>query len=137
VSKIDSSRKWTHTNGLIIVGLEQADKTILNAIIHDIDINPGDALSLTAQRLLDTPEVHSSIQRAELNELTPELGFGQIRNPAAPSTQSSIEQPKHLHEITLLNALNLVAATKGTGVWEYEQYTCNNKSSFRLSWIVK
>jgi len=138
ISTIESTRTWTYKDGLILVGLEQSDKTILRTVIHDVDFNPTEALTLSAQRLLETPEVRTSIQNAELNELSPELGFGQIRkNPSAASLQSSLNEAKHLHEISLLHALNVVAATKGTGVWEYEQFNCSNRTSFRLNWAVK
>jgi hypothetical protein len=138
VSKIDGTRKWTQKNGLIIVGFEQADNTILSAVIHDADINPEDALTLTAQRLLMTNEVRSKIEMLGLNQLSPELGFDQIRkNPTPPPLQSPPRQQKHLHEVSLLDALNIVAAMKGTAVWEYEQYSCNKRSAFRLGWVVK
>jgi hypothetical protein len=138
VSRIDGSRKWFFTNGLIIVGSELTGKTILDSVIHDIDIDPSEALSITTQRLLNTPEVRSRVQRAGLNELTPELGFAQIRkDPGSTPVQLPVKRPKHLHRTTLQDALNVAAAMKGTGVWEYEQYTCKSKSSFRLDWVVK
>jgi hypothetical protein len=134
VSTVDHARNWTYADGLILVGLEQADDTILNTVISDIEIPPGEALSLSAQRLLHTPEVQAAIEKAKLNEITPELGFGQIsRNPKPPQ----IDQPTHLQGVTLMKALNTLASMKGTPVWEFEQTKCNNKSSFRLDWPVK
>lgn len=138
ISRIDAQRKWVYTNRIVIVGLELTGKTILNTLIHDVDIHPEEALSLTAQRLLSTPEVRESIQRAGLTELTPELGFAQIRKtPAVNLTQPPVGTTRHLHDIALMDALNVAAATQGTGVWEYEQFVCENKSSFRLEWVVK
>lgn len=120
------------------MGSELTSRTILNTVIQDVDIDPKEALSLTAQRLLSTPEARSSIQRARLTEMSPELGFAQIRKtPAAASPQPLVGPSKHLHEITLADALNVAATTRGASVWEYEQFTCKDKSSFRLGWAVK
>ena len=136
VSTVDPARKWRYADGLILVGLERANDTILNTLIYDIEIRPDDALSLSAQRILHTSEVQTSIEKAALNELTPELGFGQIsRNPKSAVPETG--QPTRLQSVTLAKALNTLASMKGTAVWEYEQFTCNGKSSFRLNWLVK
>ncbi len=135
VSTVDPARKWTYADGLVLVGVERANDTILNTLIYDIEIRPDDALSLSAQRILHTSEVQTSIERAALNELTTELGFGQIsRTPKTAVAETS--QPTHLQSVTLAKALNTLASMKGTAVWEYEQFTCNGKSSFRLNWLV-
>jgi hypothetical protein len=135
VSTIDPARKWTYADGLILVGSEHVNDTILNTVISDTEIRPGDALALSAQRLFNAPEVQTSIQRARLEEISPELGFGQMsKNPKPTSSETS--PPMHLQGVTLLKALNTLASMKGTAVWEYEQSTCNNKSSFRLNWRV-
>jgi hypothetical protein len=138
VSRIDANRKWSYTDGIVLVGSELTSKTILNTVIEDIDIDPKEAPSLTAQRLLNTLEVRSSIQRARLTELSPELGFAQIgKTPAATSPQPLVGPSKRLHEITLADALNVAATMQGASVWEYEQYACKDKTSFRLGWAVK
>jgi len=133
VSSVDSTRKWTYLDGRVVVGLEQAENTILKTIIQDVEILPGDPLSLSTQRLVQTPEVQTSIQRTKLSEITPELGFGQISKDPKPA--SSEGQASHIHRTSLLDALNALATTR-TAVWEYEQFTCNNKASFRLNWVV-
>ena len=136
VSTIDPARKWSYGERLILIGMEHANSTILNTVINDVEIQPGDALTLSTQRLVHTSEVQASIQRAGLEEISPELGFGQIpRNPKPASPETS--KPIHLHQVTLVKALNTLALTKGTAVWEYEQSTCNGKSSFRLDWVVR
>jgi hypothetical protein len=137
VSTVDPARKWTYADGLILVGLERANDTILNTLISDIEIRPGDALSLSAQRMLHTSEVQTSIEKAGLNEITPELGFGQISRNPKPSVSETSQPNTRLQGVTLAKALNTLASMKGTAVWEYEQFTCNGKSSFRLTWLVK
>src|ERR1700730_312965 len=133
VSTIDPARKWSYGERLILIGRDNANSTILNTVINDVEIQPGDALTLSTQRLVHTSEVQASIQRAGLEEISPELGFSQIpRNPKP----AEISKPIHLHQVALLKALNTLALTKGTAVWAYEQSTCKGKSSFRLDWVV-
>jgi hypothetical protein len=134
VATVDATRSWIYADGVVLVGVKRANGTILNTVISDIEIRPNDALSLSTQRLVHSPEVLNSIQRLGLEEITPELGFGQIpKNPVAIETR----QPTQLHQITLMNALNALALMKGTAVWEYEQFACNERTSFRLNWTVK
>jgi hypothetical protein len=133
VSSVDPIRKWAYVDGRVEVGLDQAENTILKTIIQDVEILPGDPLSLSTQRLFQTPEVQSSIQRAKLSEITAELGFSKISKDPKPA--SSEGQASRIHRTSLLDALNTLATTQ-TAVWEYEQFTCNNKASFRLNWVV-
>jgi hypothetical protein len=39
VSRIDGSRKWVFTKGRIMVGSELTGETILDTVIHDVDID--------------------------------------------------------------------------------------------------
>lgn len=137
VSTIDSSRKWNYQEGLIIVGYEVAEKTILKTTLHDVDIDPNDALSLSTERLLGTVELREQVKREGLLEMSTALGFSAIsRNGTAPPEKSRTSKPKHFPEITMVQALNFLASTKGMAVWHYEQFVCGNRTSFRLSWVV-
>jgi hypothetical protein len=138
VSRIDAKRTWSYSNGLIMVGSELADKTILDTVIRDVDIYPRAPLTLTAQRLLSTPDIRSRIQREQISEQNPDLGFAQIpKQSPVSSSEPTANVAKHLRKVTLMDALNFSAKTHGAGVWEYQQFGCQNKSSFRLTWVVK
>jgi hypothetical protein len=133
VSSVDPIRNWAYVDGHVEVGLDQAENTILKTIIQDVEILPEDPLSLSTQRLFQTPEVQSSIQRAKLSEITAELGFSKISKDPKPASSES--QASRIHRTSLLDALNTLATTQ-TAVWEYDQFTCNNKAPFRVNWVV-
>lgn len=137
VSRIDKSRGWAYRNAMILVGLELADKTILKTIIRSVKINSNDTLNLSTQRLLESAEVKKRIKKVGLVQMQPNPGISSIRRGgAAPPKESPTPPSKQLHNITLEAALNVLASTKGRAVWHYEQFICDNKSSFRLDWAV-
>jgi hypothetical protein len=142
VSRIDATRTWIYSDGVIVVGSNLADRTILSTIIRDVDIYQREPLSLTAQRVLSTPDVRSRIQKGQITELNPDLGFAQVPRPSSaspsePSPSTNADVPKRLHNVALIDALNLIAKSHGAGVWEYEQFSCRGKSSFRLNWVTR
>src|SRR5580698_8542151 len=136
ISMVDPSRKWTLKDGVILVGHDTANGTILNTVIRSIDISPNDALSLVAQRLLQTVETQTAIKEANLDEMIPPLGLSPIKPSEETSSRKSAPPSKHFENVTLEQALNSLAAMHGNAVWHFEQFKCGAKSSFRISWIV-
>jgi hypothetical protein len=114
VSGVDPTGNWTYSDGRVVVGLEQVEKTILKTIIQNVEILPGELLSLSTQRLFQTPEIQTSIQRAKLSEITPELGFSQISKDPKPAPSEG--QATRVHGASLLDALNALAANR-RAVW--------------------
>jgi len=138
ISYIDTSRKWIYRDGVILVGSDILPRTILNAIIKDIDIKPDDALSLSTQRLLQSPEVRDRANVAGLVEgMTQVSGFYALPNSSTPTEHPAAPASRHLHQVTLADALDEVATMKGKNVWHYEQFECGSKPTYRVVWVVK
>ena len=137
ISMIDASRRWTYKNGVVLVGYDSTDHTILNTVIHEVDINPKDALSLAAQRLFETAEAREAIRKANLDTMPAPLGFSPNKHGGqGPQREAAAALPKHFQNITLEEALDSIAVMHGNAVWHFEQFKCGAKSSFRISWPV-
>jgi hypothetical protein len=138
IASIDTSRKWIFREGAILVGSDMLPRTILNAIIKEIDLKPDDALSLTTQRLLESQEVRDRAKVAGLEEgMTPVSGFYALPNPSTPNEHLAPAAPRHLHQVTVAEALDQLAMMKGQKVWHYEQFECGNRPSYRITWVVR
>jgi hypothetical protein len=137
VRSIDSSRVWIYRDGFIIVNHDLINRTVLAANISDIDVNPDDALTLSTQKLVRSPEVAKRVKDLRLEEMYNRGGFSAIRASGYPNEEVPASPPQHLHQINLEDALNRLASIKGNAVWHYEQFECGTKSTFRIQWIVK
>lgn len=136
ISTIDGSRTWINRNGVILVGSNAANRTILNTIISDVDINPTDALSLSTQRLLESGEVREAEKKLGLVEMSSNLGFSSVSSKPEVTNGPSAQLPqKHFHRITVRDALNVLSSIRGVAVWHYEQFSCD-VSTYRLSWVL-
>jgi hypothetical protein len=133
IASVDASRHWTFQDGLILVGSDLLPRTILNTTIADIDIRSDDALSLSTEHLLQSPEVRDAVKASGLMEGINRLpGFAAIHNPNTQTSANPEPIIKHLHQVTLGNALGVLAAMKGQGVWHYEQFECGSTSTYRI-----
>ena len=137
VASIDSSRKWTYRDGVILVGIEIENRTILSTAIPNVEINTNDALSLSTQQLLQSAEVRDRVKAMKLEEVNSELGFSAVRRDGNATEDLPTPAPKHLHQVTLEEALTFLARTNGKAVWLYEQFECGGKATFRITWVVK
>ena len=138
ISSVDTSRRWIYRDGVILVGSEFIPRTILNAIIEDIDIKSDDALSLSTQRLLESPEIRGRANVAGLVEgMTEVPGFYAVPNSSMPTEDLAAPPSKHLHQVTLADALAAVATMKGENVWHYEQFECSSTPTYRIAWVVR
>jgi hypothetical protein len=138
VSSVDTSRNWIFRDGVILVGSDILPRTILNAIIEDIDIKPDDALSLSTQRLIQSPEVRDRAKVAGLDEgMSQGSGFYALPNPNTPTEPVAASPPRHLHQVNVAEALDELATMKGKNVWHYEQFECGSKPTYRIVWVVK
>jgi len=135
ISGVDESGRWTSSDGVIVVGFQQTNGTLLNVVLADAAIEPNDALSLATQKLLRSVEMRDQMKKTGLVELTPPLGFSAVRKrDTEPLNATQKPQPERLYGKTLLQILNYLALSRGRAVWHYEQFVCEKKSSFRVSW---
>jgi len=140
IASIDASRKWAYRNGAILVGQQLQTRTILSAILDDVEFRPSDALTLSTQRLLETGEVRGRIRALKFDEgMNPVIisGFYAISRTGNRDQTLPPVPPIHLHQVTLSDSLNSVAAINGKAVWLYEQFECGGKATFRITWVVK
>ncbi len=133
ISSVDTSRRWIYRDGVILVGSEFLPRTILNTIIKDVDIKSDDALSLSTQRLLESPEVRGRAVEGMIEV----SGFYAVPKPSMPTEDLAAPASRHLHQVTLADALAAVATMKGKNVWHYEQFECSSKPTYRIAWVVR
>jgi hypothetical protein len=136
ISTFDGSRNWNFESGVIVVNQTAAPATLLNTAIPEIGLNFANSLSLSTQQLLQSKEVRDQIRIKHLVELNTPLGFSAVSRNAELHT-SPPAQSNRLRGKTLEQALNALATSRGNAVWHYEQFVCDQKSSFRISWLVK
>jgi hypothetical protein len=138
VASIDPSRKWIYRDGAIFVGQQLQSRTILGAVIRDVEISPSDTLTLSTQRLLQPAEVRDRIKVTGINEeiIHQFSGISKVRVAGTAPEQPIAAPPIHLHQVMLSDLLNSLASMSGRAVWLYEQFECGSKSWFRITWVV-
>jgi hypothetical protein len=137
VVRLDGTSEWRYSGGVLIFSAGRGEADLLKTIVHNFVINPKDALSLSTQQLVQSSEVENWIKKQNFTELPISLGYGSVsRDPEFASRSSSDAQPIVVRDKTVEQVLNILAASKGQAVWHFEQFTCHQKSSFRISWAI-
>lgn len=104
--------------------------------ISNVTITSPTHGSVAIHEILNTPEALAREAVLKVQESNSQLGFSSIPRPGTqpePSTQLK------LTNVTIREALNIVAAAKGFGVWVYEERECsaNGGRSFALTFAVQ
>jgi hypothetical protein len=137
ISSLDGSRKWIFQEGVVVVGSGLVSETPLSTVLGEVVIDSTDSLSLSTQKLLESVEVRQRIKKIGLVELNTPLGLSGVSRTEAGHPQARPKpQPIHLNGKRLEQVLNILASSKGKAVWHYEQFVCDQKTSFRISWLV-
>jgi hypothetical protein len=66
--------------------------------------------------------------------LSQEPGFSQLLPAGVPKPQP---HPLSLHDVSLLDALNSVAAEHGSAIWSYTEFDCAGRKNLRIEFISR
>jgi hypothetical protein len=121
--------KWEMDNGAIDVLPKSGLPPLLSVQVRDFVIDKaGTSLTSSVDELLSISEVKEALVRLNIHK--PDLSLLLWMSDTAPH-----EIKLELHNVTLLKALNEIAKTYGSAVWEYSESDCGGTKSFSITWI--
>ena len=107
--------------------------SVLDVRIADIELPDIRHLQIALLRVLDMPEVRRSLIQFKL-ESRPHIGFSELPRPG---TVPPPPVPLALHDVTLREALNVLARSTGKGVWIYDENRCSENGTVQVSFVVE
>lgn len=130
IVKSDPQYRWIVEDKVINVVPAADELALLKTRIREFKVEdavwPGSAMS----KLMATPEVRASLNKLGLNEA--------LKAGSFPAPQSrKVGRTVQCSNVTLRQALNVIARTFGNAVWFYRENHCNGKDEYEIDFIVE
>jgi hypothetical protein len=130
ITTLDKSYRWEAQKNAINLLPVSGEPDLLKMTINDFKLDEPHATVIYATgKLLQ----HTDIQRAESELAIQKNDLEQYVGGVSPG----IEMKLHLHNLTLRQALNAIAAAHGHAVWQYSESRCSKHRTFTITWIVR
>lgn len=133
LSAKDGHHAWKPGKGIIEVFPKEGIPQLLKTKIIHVHISNRKNLTMAVDELLGTTELQKGL--AQLNALVrpPEPGFQKLNT--VDEMHSKI--PMDLDDISLIEALNSLAAAEGNLVWSYREVNCDGHIVVHLDFISR
>jgi hypothetical protein len=130
----DNQHRWLIIAGGITLLPKDGVSLLLQAKIHDLQITDTNNLTFSVYQLMHTKAISDMISTLRLTLLSPEPGFSQALLPGQPKPEP---HPLSLHDVSLLDALNMIAVQHGGAIWSYGEFDCAGKKQLRVDFISR
>jgi hypothetical protein len=129
LSQVDPSLSWRQSGSTYLVTINRSGSARLTSVHLPALQFSARTLDEASDILLQQQRVRDRIRELRLAESPSNIGFSSIN-------ERELRQIS-LPEGTLGEDLNALAAAFGSAIWQLDQRTCGNNSSYRLAWISK
>jgi hypothetical protein len=119
-----------HVQRVINLVPEGPEPELLKVRIKEYQADKVEVPNLAVERLLDLPEVRKKSKELGTSEA---LKLGGLSSPPRVSTPLTL----HLNDVSLREALNLIAREYGNGIWKYTEFFCTGEKKFSVDFIVQ
>lgn len=126
----DPKYRWSAENEVINAIPVAGEPELLRTHIREFKIQDAVWPGSTLSSLLSTQEVRASLDRLGLKEALKAGSF-------PVSSARKVGRTVQCHNVTLREALNVIARTFGNAVWFYKQDHCNGKDEYSIDFIVE
>lgn len=130
IVKADPQYRWSVEDGVINALPIASEPVLLKTHIREFKVDKVAFASAALSKLMTTPEVKDSLNRLGLNEA---LKVGAFPLP----NSRKVERIVQCNNVTLREALNVIARTFGNAVWFYRENHCNGKDEYSIAFIVE
>lgn len=134
ITVTDAHHRWLVTPGGIALIPTDGLPALLQTHIDDIKIKDTNNLTLAVDQITQTTAIKDMISTLKLTLLSQEPGFSQLLPAGAPKPEP---RPLSLHDVSLLDALNSIAAEHGSAIWSYMEFACAGKRNLRIEFISR
>lgn len=130
IAKADPQYRWSVEDRVINALPVAGEPALLKTHIGEFKVEDAAWPSTVLSMLIATPEVKDSLSRLGLNEA---LKAGSFQAPDSRKVGRIVE----CNNVTLREALNVIARTFGNAVWFYKEDHCNGKHQYSIDFIVE
>ena len=127
----DTQYRWTSHDGVINLMPANGEPEILKTQIKSVEVKHFKSPGTAVRKILASPELLEALSRLGLHE--------RLRAVVWPVDLDAKEKGHSLSfkNVSLREALNLIARTHGHAVWEYSEEHCNGRDEFLLDFLVQ
>jgi hypothetical protein len=130
----DGHHKWQlFANGVVMVIPKDGIPALLLTKISRVHISNRKNLTLAVDELLRTDEIKLEVAGKKAFVKGPEPGFQKLQKP----TSQAVEEPIDLTDVSLIEALNVLASGQMNSVWFYNERDCAGRKIIQLDFVGK
>lgn len=130
IVKTDPQYRWSVEDNVINALPVAGEPALLKTHIGAFNVENVAWASTALSYLIATPEVRASVSRLGLDEA---LKAGSFPVP----NSKKVERIVQFNNVTLREALNVIARVFGNAVWFYKEDHCNGKHEYSIDFIVE
>jgi len=130
IRETDPQYRLLTTDGVINLLTKGTEPELLRVRIKEYRADMVRVPNLAIERLLALPEVRKKSAALKSSEA---FRLGGLSSPSDFATPLTV----HFKNVSLRDALNLIARAYGNGIWKYTEFSCGGKKKFSLDLIAQ
>jgi|SRR5579859_7766882 len=132
VVSVDNSYSWHQEHGVLMIQANNRRPSVVDVVVRSFSFRRSDDVTKISGDLFTSPEVIQYKSEHKLRQLIHHLGF-----ETSPMQSEKEETPILLKDVTVREALNVIATMDHPKVWIYRESSCDGRVSFSVTWTLR
>lgn len=133
----DPNYRWHAQDGTVIVVPSAGVPELLRTRIAQFQVERAATPDYALDQLLNLREVRQRMEDLGFTTRPPQLGFHKLQSQSSAGADRGRQFSIHRKDLTLLEALNAIAAGDGEAVWLYSECRCGGRKTVAIDFVVR